>query len=290
MQTKILFATDGRGPANDAGRLVRRLVDPDRVTLTILHAAGHGDGHVVERGAQVILDKAQQEVFDGGIKAVTILTIGDPDVAIEQELGLDDYGLVVVGAGNHPWYDRLVFGTVSTHLLHDAVVPVMAVHWVREHEDGPVRVLVGADGSASVGHAINTLIAVSAPAMVEVEVRSVVEAPVVAAAGHPGGFAPATFIDEVTTAHRHTADVHVDEAIQRFRQAGFTAEATVGEGAVASDLLDRATAIDADLIVVGARGLGPVARLAVGSVSAHVARHAPAVLVAHAVVQDEGEA
>ena len=124
--------------------------------------------------------------------------------------------------------------------------------------------------------------------MVEVEVRSVVGTPVVAAAGHPGGFAPATFIGEVTAAHRHTADVH-DEAIQRFRLAGFTAEATVGEGAVASDLLDRATAIDADLIVVGARDLRPVARLAVGSVSAHVARHAPAVLVAHAVVQDEGE-
>lgn len=287
MKTKILFATDGRAPAKDAGRLLRRLADPDRVTFTILHAVGHGKDGLAERQGQRILDEAQQEVFDVAITAVTVLGDGDPDVAIEKELTQDDYGLIAVGAGNHPWYDRLVFGSVSTHLLNEAAVPVMAVHRIRETEDRPARALVGVDGSASVGRAIDTLIALTAPDRVEVEIRSVVETPVVAAASQPGGFVSPSFIDEVTAEDRHTAEAQVHQAVQRFREAGFAVEGSVGEGAAATDLLDRATAIGADLIVVGARGLGPIARLAVGSVSAHIARLAPAALVAHTVVHRE---
>jgi nucleotide-binding universal stress UspA family protein len=289
MQTKILFATDGREPAKDAGRLLRRLVDPDHVTLTILHAAPHDDGHAVQSGAQTILDKAQQEAFDAGIKAVTILALGDPDVAIERELGLGDYGLVVVGAGNHRWYDRLVLGTVSTQLIHDAAVPVLAVHRFRELDEGQVRVLVGVDGSASIERAIDTLIAVTSPTSVRVEVHSVIETSVVSAAGYPGAFVPLTFIDEVTAERKQAAQRYVTEAVQRFATAGYTAEGWTGEGDPATDLLDRAAATDADLIVVGARGLGAIARLAVGSVSAHVARHAPAALVAHAIAQQKQE-
>ena len=54
------------------------------------------------------------------------------------------------------------------------------------------------------------------------------------------------------------------------------------EGPAPLALLDEASQLEADLVVLGARGLGPIGRLTVGSVSAHIARHAPATLVAHA--------
>ncbi len=202
-------------------------------------------------------------------------------MAIELELGRDDYGLVVVGAGNHAWYDRLVLGTVSTHLLHESEVPVMAIHRLRDG-DGPVRALVGADGSPSADRAIETLIAIARPTALAVEVRSVVEAVLATAAAQPGAFVDPALLDEFDAERSRAAQGHVDRAVERFRAAGFRVEGSVGMGNAATDLLQRAADTEADLVVVGARGLGPLARLTVGSVSAHLARHAPAVLVAHA--------
>src|SRR3990172_12176039 len=101
MQTRILFATDGRAPAKHAGELLRRLADPGRVTLTILHADEYGNREVADRYAQMVLEEAQQEMHDAGITAVTARADGDAAVAVEKELTHDDYGLILVGAGNH---------------------------------------------------------------------------------------------------------------------------------------------------------------------------------------------
>jgi hypothetical protein len=66
----------------------------------------------------------------------------------------------------------------------------------------------------------------------------------------------------------------------RIRAAGFRAEGSLGEGWPGTDLLELAADRRADLVVVGAHRSGFLEHLVMGSVSAHVARHAPATLVA----------
>jgi len=66
----------------------------------------------------------------------------------------------------------------------------------------------------------------------------------------------------------------LEERADALRRHGLSVETSVEHGPAADVLIDRATESFADLIVVGSRGLGPVARIVLGSVSAHLADHA----------------
>jgi nucleotide-binding universal stress UspA family protein len=67
----------------------------------------------------------------------------------------------------------------------------------------------------------------------------------------------------------------LDEEVGRIEQAGGNvAEAHLVEGRPADAILDLAEQIRADLIIAGSRGLGPMKRLLMGSVSEGVVRHA----------------
>ena len=71
---------------------------------------------------------------------------------------------------------------------------------------------------------------------------------------------------------------------RRFEEAGFDVEVYVREGDPAHTLVDVAEETDADLIAVGARGLGALRRFALGSVSSKLSHSAPTSLL---IVRDE---
>jgi nucleotide-binding universal stress UspA family protein len=72
-----------------------------------------------------------------------------------------------------------------------------------------------------------------------------------------------------------TLDDRLTEAGTILRAAGVQPITHRVRGDPATAILDVAEEVDADLIVVGARGLGPVGRFLRGSVSPRVAHHAP---------------
>jgi nucleotide-binding universal stress UspA family protein len=66
----------------------------------------------------------------------------------------------------------------------------------------------------------------------------------------------------------------LDEGVKRVEESGGRlAEAHLVEGRAADEILDLAERIGADLVVIGSRGLGPVGRIALGSVSEAVILH-----------------
>lgn len=73
----------------------------------------------------------------------------------------------------------------------------------------------------------------------------------------------------------------VDEALAQLQQEGLEADYEILEGEAPDEIVRIAAARDADLIVIGSRGLGPVPGALLGSVSSAVARHAdcPVVVV-----------
>lgn len=73
----------------------------------------------------------------------------------------------------------------------------------------------------------------------------------------------------------------LDRAVERLRAAGIAADARLLRGRPASRLVEEATTLGVDLVIVGSRGLGPFRSMLLGSVSAEVVDRAPCpVLVA----------
>jgi nucleotide-binding universal stress UspA family protein len=281
---KILYATDGRPPATAAGKLLGKLVDPARVTVTILHAGEFGNELVADDYAADVLDRAEKAFRDVGIRTERLYVNGLPASCVAKELAREDYHLTVLGAGNNTWLGRLVFGSTSTHVLHEAPVPVLVVHRPPDPSHERLHVMVGADGSPSAAHAIDTLASITEPDRVDIQVRTVIRTPELAFSAFPGAYVPTSLIEELLAEEKAIATRHLNEALERVRSLGFTADGSVATGWPANDLLDHAQKMEADLLVVGARGIGAIARMTMGSVSAHVAGHAPAALVAHAQV------
>jgi nucleotide-binding universal stress UspA family protein len=66
----------------------------------------------------------------------------------------------------------------------------------------------------------------------------------------------------------------LDEGVKRVEESGGRlADAHLVEGRAADEILDLAERVGADLVVIGSRGLGPVGRIALGSVSEAVLLH-----------------
>jgi nucleotide-binding universal stress UspA family protein len=65
----------------------------------------------------------------------------------------------------------------------------------------------------------------------------------------------------------------VERSAQKLIQAGFTAEVVCQLGNPAEEIMKVASKHRADLIVMGAKGLGAIARFLLGSVSTRVVQH-----------------
>jgi nucleotide-binding universal stress UspA family protein len=66
----------------------------------------------------------------------------------------------------------------------------------------------------------------------------------------------------------------VDQSVRTLIEAGFTAEPVCQLGRPAEEIMKIASSHDADLIVMGAKGLGAIAQFLLGSVSTRVVQHA----------------
>jgi nucleotide-binding universal stress UspA family protein len=182
--------------------------------------------------------------------------------------------LLVVGARGAGGFPGLQLGSVSQQVLHHAHCQVAIVRNTVGPDARPEggRVLVGVDGSASSQMALRWALAEGGRRHAPVTVLHAWEVPAIV--GPAGGGYP--YDSEALEQAAHAlVDALVDSAVAGAPDVAV--ERRVVGGGPAARLLDAAR--DATLIVVGRRGLGGFRRLLLGSVSDHVARHAPCPVV-----------
>jgi len=142
-----------------------------------------------------------------------------------------------------------------------------------------MRVLLAMDGSTSADTARNLVASLAWPEATCIRVVAVVE-PMSAVLV---GLSPYTATEFDDRQIAGSLQQRLTETASLLAKPGRTIETQVLRGRPASAIVDQATDMRADLIVIGSRGLGRLRSMLLGSVSAEVVDHAPCpVLVARA--------
>ena len=284
---KVLFATDGGRHSEIVLEMLGRLGDRARVEVHVLtvdsfafaldraQELGRYSAEAAAADARRIAGETVAGVQAMGFTADGEAVEGDEASEILQMADQRSVDLILIGSAKERWVDTVVLGSVSGSVVHASERPVMVVH-DPPADEGPVKVLVAADGSEGSERAIATFTGLADPARCTVEVLSVAPA----APLPPGGPAGAVIdTPDVTERELDVARGHAESAAATLRDAGFPVTTTAVPGAPVRSILDACDEGGHHLVVVGARGLGRFRAKVLGSVSDRVLRKAPASLI-----------
>jgi nucleotide-binding universal stress UspA family protein len=170
-------------------------------------------------------------------------------------------GLLVVGSQGLDALDRFMLGSVSTNLIHHAVCSVLVV----KEEAAPLRrITLATDGSDESAKALAFVLTKFQPDCSTGQGRRV---PIHVSVLH---VLPLVMYPGLKEAGKKL----LEQSVQRLIKAGFTAEPLCYLGNPAEEIMKASSKQHADLIVMGAKGLGAIARFLLGSVSTRVVQHA----------------
>jgi nucleotide-binding universal stress UspA family protein len=288
---RVVLATDGSSDAKAAVAWLRALpLPPDREVMVITVVSrmyvpldpdliGRLDAALVAE-ARRLADDTAAEVLTGR-SATGRVAQGDPrDEIIDAAKGWGA-DLIVMGARGLGAVKEFFLGSVSHGVARHAPCPVLVCHGAPR----PVRTItVGIDGSAHAQRAVAWLAALPLAPTTRLRLVAVAEPQ------HYPASAPAPVRETLRTVEsqrRAMLEAGLRPAIALLDGRVDGIESRVVTGAPADMILREADREDSDLIVVGARGVGPVERLLLGSVSESVVRHArcPVLVVRPSLVE-----
>ena len=172
-------------------------------------------------------------------------------------------------------------GTVGQRLLHGSPCPVAIAPkgWSGRSEHRLARIGVGFDGEDEAVHALGWAQGLARGAGAAIEVIAVARVPQRVYAAEAAAYAQ---VDLDRAAREHAAE-NLDRALGLMPE-DVGSEGSVLEGAAAQALEEATRRLD--VLVVGSRAYGPLWRVLLGSVSAHLVAHAACPLI---VVPRRGE-
>ena len=309
---KVLVGVDGSSNSFAAVQFAARLLSPNRDELIFLYAVptasvGHEplDSTVLVRArtalSQAVFDEAARRLPAAWQSKIERVEMSGPagaallDAAAERSVDL-----VVVGFRGTGFFERFVLGSVSRTVVHSATVPVLVVKGEASDEgvteeparaaEGSFQALAAYSGPVSLGERIAAVAGqISWPADAEGTVMTVVQP--MSLEELPDWLKPQQRDPDVAAMAEAWRKEH-EEMVQAARrevemfqamlpECFRTTAPTVVEGRPAEKILAQLHEAPFDLVIVGSRGTGRVARLLVGSTSEQVLSKAPcSVLIA----------
>jgi nucleotide-binding universal stress UspA family protein len=294
---KILIAYDGSKCADAAVEDLRRAGLPREGEVLVVSVADEGwpptkkakgtefvhpwadSLHEAQRFADAAHARIQS--FLPGWKVSSEALWGSATKAILGTVEWWKPDLLVVGSHGRSAAPRLVMGSVSLALVHHAPCAVRVVRERESARTGPIRIIVGNDGSPAAEAALRMVARRSWPEGTKVRVVSVLESviptPTMVPALEANTFATEPAAQIVLEAdEREFARLQdvAENSAAKLEAAGLSAEPVVLNANARIELVEEAKRWNADMIFVGARGLGTLDRLLLGSVSTAVLTHA----------------
>ncbi len=280
---KLLVGYDGSGPAREAARMAGLLAKGLAAKVTVI-AVGQVAPLVVVPTGMVVRVAEEQDFLsvarDGaeiaramGADAEDRVALGDPADSIVDLATREGFDLTVVGHRGMGQVAGLVLGSVAKRIAEQAPCPALVV---RGRAPGAIkRILVATDGSEHARRATETAVALAVAFDAEVSLLYVLDPKLL------GGVADRKAKLDLRHALERNGHEALEDAARLCQKAGVAHETVLAVGRPAEVILKRARFRGYDLVAVGRRGLGGMARLLVGSVSDEVLRRAecPVLLV-----------
>jgi nucleotide-binding universal stress UspA family protein len=282
MTMRVLLATDGSDDARAATSWLARFPLPADTNVRVIHAVSippspldvppvrefqqllRDDGRRVAEAAKAALGSrfpdAEAHVSEGDARAVIL--------GMAEEWPAD---LIVLGARGLGAVAGFLLGSVSLGVARHARASVLIV----KGGDAPLRgVLVAVDGSERASAAAAFLAGLPLDPSMTVRLTGVVETPrypattpaLIASIVHEA-------ITDITKERRNALEQALAKTAASFANGVRHIEQQILVGRPVDQLVGAAARPGVDLVVVGARGLGTIERLLLGSVSEGVLRH-----------------
>ena len=277
----LLVATDGSAPARGAVEAALVFPWPEG-------SSGHG---IVASGTPVLTDatpavwealhaaaSAQARQAEGRLRrrwpdAEVVVTDAPPVSGIIGRARRLRARAIVVGSRGLGAVGRFLLGSVSRRVVQRAPTSVLVV---RGDARPPRRFLIGVDGSRHARNAIGFVAALAVPPGGQATLLRVVEPVRLPTPGLLPARARALVTREAARLeHQHvaTAQRQLEAARARLAGAGWRVETEVRTGRPIEVL--ESAARRADVLVIGAQGVGAIKHLLLGSVAASAVARAP---------------
>jgi nucleotide-binding universal stress UspA family protein len=280
---RVLLATDGSKDSRAATAFLKELPLPAPTTVRIVavvslpgFALDATSAPALKRAvldrAQGVTEEARVTLAPRGFTIETGVTEGDPRKEIVRQADEWKADLVVLGARGLGGVKRFLLGSVSDAVARHAVCPVLVVKGRRRNLGS---VLVAMDGSEGSFQAVRFLQSFALPRQTKVRLLSVVERlryPTTAPRSVQGQLV--RMLKELEAERRGEVDKVLERAARQLDDKITRVTRYTPTGDAAEEIVATAQDFDTDLVVVGARGLGGVARVLLGSVSERVLHHA----------------
>lgn len=242
---------------------------------------------VGDRTAESLAAEGAKLAEAHGFAPVEPLAARPADTAWETILAAADEldaAATVLGCRGRSGTRSALLGSVSDHVVHHAARPTFVVR-DGAPSNGSGRALIAYDGSDDARLAIACAGRVLARR--QVTVLAVWQHPHAALAQSWAGMTYDADLTELAMAAERAATICADEGVVLATAAGLDAEPLVRQasGPVWPSILELSDELDAEVIVLGSRGLSGIRTLMLGSVSDAVLHHTrrPALVVRHGV-------
>ncbi|MBI1848427.1 MAG: universal stress protein [Candidatus Rokubacteria bacterium] len=283
MTMRVLLATDGSDHARRATTLLRAFPLPPSAEILVLSVARIPFAPPVPSTIRELEDAAIADARRIAEDARSALAsrwpsvearamAGDPRTKILEVAEGWPASLVVVGARGLGAVKSALLGSVSTAVVHHAKCPVLVV---KESAAALDEILVAVDGSPDGIEAARFVAALPLPPTSRIRLLAAIEPPY-APRTAPGFIKPTlrAAINEMVAERRTEMETMLARVEERFRDTAPVIRRLVVVGHPADEVVSAANQPGVGLVVVGARGLGAVKRLVLGSVSERVLHHA----------------
>ncbi len=284
----ILIAVDGSRGAQQAIRTVADAHFPHGTRVTLVHVVTRyipPDTHVAQNLAESLRteeDRAGQAILDQAVDLLRAdhLTVdvhrveGHPAEQIVHAAGELKADLVVMGALGVTGWIRMLLGSISATVVKHAPCPVWVVK--RPIKSRRMDVLIASDGSDNARHAIQVASGLPYPQGTVCHLVHVVPAAnatlsLTGGQADPPVLAPLYKLGEL---HRQHGERVLKQDAELLAPHFDRVVPSIVEGDARKQLLEIAHEVEADLIVMGSKGMSGFREFLIGSVSQKVLKYA----------------